>query len=80
MHHILHIFSVHTNVFTLSILCLLYCLFLLLLKEHTITEQQVKKALAFCNVVPAASYVCCIIHEHMTPVSVLQNYFFLHRS
>lgn len=47
MHHILHIFSVHTNVFTLSILCFLYCLFLLLLKEHTITEQQVKKALAF---------------------------------
>lgn len=33
MHHILHIFLVHTNVFTLSILCCLYCQFLLLLKD-----------------------------------------------
>lgn len=43
MHHILHIFLVHTNVFTLSILCFLFAV----IKGHTITEQQVKKALAF---------------------------------
>lgn len=66
MHHILHIFKGTNNQWTDS--------------EESISIFKRKQQQHCCNVFPAASYVCCIIHEHMTPVSVLQNYFFLHRS